>query len=90
MGARSVRRCPPLLAPGSRGDMIYEQLPEPQHALKRIAKLVKLGGWLLRQDVSVNGEVKGEARAVRTSIGLLYSFLESSGRVLVLGSNFES
>ncbi|KAI9443386.1 S-adenosyl-L-methionine-dependent methyltransferase [Lactarius indigo] len=65
-------------------------LPEPQHILERIAKLVKPGGWLLIEEVSILGEVKGDARAVRTGFELVCKFWESNGQVPAVGSKLQS
>jgi hypothetical protein len=55
------------------------QLPDPQRALERIARLVKPGGWLLLEEVSITGEVEGDAPAVRATYGLLVKYWETSG-----------
>lgn len=65
-------------------------LPEPQRALERISKLVKPGGWLLIEEVSVSREVKGDACTFRTGIELLLKFWESNGQVPAVGSQLES
>jgi len=68
------------------------QLPDPQRVLERIARLVKLGGWLLVEDVSFTGDVKpeGDAPAVRMSYRLLCEYWESNGQVPRVGENLES
>ncbi|KAI9429736.1 hypothetical protein H4582DRAFT_162540 [Lactarius indigo] len=70
--------------------LLLIHLPEPQHVLERIAKLVKPGGWLLIEEVSVLGEVKGDARAVRTGFELVCKFWESNGQVPAVGSKLQS
>ncbi|KAN0129531.1 S-adenosyl-L-methionine-dependent methyltransferase [Lactarius tabidus] len=65
-------------------------LPEPQRVLERIAKLVKPGGWLLIEEVSLAKETKGDAPTVRTGFELVYKFWESNGQVPAVGSKLES
>jgi hypothetical protein len=49
--------------------------------LEHIAQLVKPGGWLLVEDVTLAGEVKGDVPAVRMAFGLLCEYWESKGRI---------
>ena len=42
---------------------------------------MKPGGWLLVEDLTVTGDVKGDAPAVRMAFGLLCEYLDSKGRV---------
>jgi len=65
-------------------------LPNPQANLERIASLVRPGGWLLIEDVSMDGKVKGDANAVRSAIDLVCKYWESNGQVLGIGSKLES
>jgi len=65
-------------------------LPNPQRALERIARFVKPGGWLLVEEVSVTGEVEGNAPAVRTAFGLLVKYWETSGGDARIGGKLES
>jgi len=71
-------------------DIDQRQLPDPQRVLERIARLVKPGGWLLVEDVSVTGDVKGDVPAVQTSYRLLCEYWESNGQVPRVGENLES
>ena len=68
----------------------HTQLPNPQANLERIASLVRPGGWLLIEDVSMDGKVKGDANAVRSAIDLVCKYWESNGQVLGIGSKLES
>ncbi|KAH9080341.1 S-adenosyl-L-methionine-dependent methyltransferase [Lactarius deliciosus] len=65
-------------------------LPEPRRVLERIAELVKPGGWLLIEEVSVSGEIQGDALAVRTGFELVCKLWESNGQVPAVGSNLRS
>ncbi|KAI0252111.1 S-adenosyl-L-methionine-dependent methyltransferase [Lactifluus subvellereus] len=69
--------------------LLLLHLQNPQANLERIASLVRPGGWLLIEEVSVDGEVKGDANAVRSAIGLVYKYWESNGQVLAIGSKLE-
>jgi len=66
------------------------QLPNPQRALERIAQLVKPGGWLLIEEVSVTGEVEGNAPAVQAAFGLLVKYWETTGGNARIGGKLES
>jgi len=70
--------------------LLLLHLPNPQAALERIASLVRPGGWLLVEEVSMDGEVKGNANAVCSAIDLLCKYWESNGQVLGIGSKLES
>ncbi|KAH9002772.1 S-adenosyl-L-methionine-dependent methyltransferase [Lactarius hatsudake] len=65
-------------------------LPEPRRVLERIAELVKPGGWLLIEEVSVSGEIQGDARAVQTGFELVCKLWESNGQVPAVGSKLQS
>jgi hypothetical protein len=52
--------------------------------------LVKPGGWLLIEEVSIDGEVRGDANAVRLALDLVCKHGESNGQVLAMGSKLES
>ncbi|KAI9451385.1 S-adenosyl-L-methionine-dependent methyltransferase [Russula earlei] len=65
-------------------------LPNPRSLLERIARLVKPGGWLLIEDVTVTGEIKGDAPAVRAAFGLLCKYWESNGQVPRVSVELES
>ena len=75
---------------GSEKTTTHPQLPNPQANLERIALLVRLGGWLLIEEVSLDGEVKGDANAVRLALDLACKYGESNGQVLAIGSKLES
>jgi hypothetical protein len=66
------------------------QLPNPERALERIARLVKPGGWLLAEEVTTTGDVTGDAPAVRTAIGLVCKAWESNGQDPLVGEKLES
>jgi hypothetical protein len=51
---------------------------------------VKPGGWLLVEDVSVTGDIKGDAPAVRMAYRILCEYWESNGQVPRVGENLES
>jgi hypothetical protein len=51
-----------------------------------MAQLVKPGGWLLVEDLTVTGDVKGDAPAVRMAFDLSCKYLDSKGRI---GENLE-
>ena len=65
---------------------MHAQLPDPQRALERFARLVKPGGWLLVEDATITGDVKGNAPAIRRAYELLCEYWESNGRI---GENLE-
>ncbi|KAH9038384.1 S-adenosyl-L-methionine-dependent methyltransferase, partial [Lactarius pseudohatsudake] len=70
--------------------LLLIHLPEPRRVLERIAELVKPGGWLLIEEVSVGGEIQGDARAVRTGFELVCKLWESNSQVPAVGSKLQS
>jgi hypothetical protein len=78
--------------PHLRAVLIHDhtQLPNPQRALERIARLVKPGGWLLLEEAYITGEVTGDAPAVRAGFSLLHKFWESNGQIPEVGAKLES
>ncbi|KAI0252112.1 S-adenosyl-L-methionine-dependent methyltransferase [Lactifluus subvellereus] len=84
----------PLLFNAGSFDVVHVRLlllhlQNPQAALERIASLVRPGGWLLIEEMSMDDEVKGDAHAVRSAIDLLCKYWESNGQVLAIGSKLE-
>jgi hypothetical protein len=49
--------------------------------LERIIQLVTPGGWLLIEEVTVTGEIKGDAPAIRTAYELLCKYWESNDQI---------
>jgi len=69
---------------------LFLHLPNPQHTLERIARLVKPGGWLLIEELSVTGEVEGNAPAVRAGFGLTIKYWEADGGDARISGKLES
>ncbi|KAI0252109.1 S-adenosyl-L-methionine-dependent methyltransferase [Lactifluus subvellereus] len=69
--------------------LLLIHLQNPQANLERIASLVRPGGWLLIEEVSMDREVKGDANAVRSAIDLYCKYWESNGQVLDICSKLE-
>ncbi|KAI0252110.1 S-adenosyl-L-methionine-dependent methyltransferase [Lactifluus subvellereus] len=69
---------------------VLTHLQNPQAALKRIASLVRPGGWLLIEEGTMDSEVKGDANAIRSAIGLFCKYWESNGQVVAIGPKLES
>jgi len=70
--------------------LVLIHLPKPERVLERLSRLVKPGGWLLAEDITVTGDVTGDAPAVRTAISLLYKSWESNGQDPRAGEKIES
>ncbi|KAI0297747.1 S-adenosyl-L-methionine-dependent methyltransferase [Russula brevipes] len=65
-------------------------LPNPRRVLERIIQLVTPGGWLLIEEVTVTGEIKGDAPAIRTAYELLCKYWESNDQIPRISSMLES
>ncbi|KAI0260231.1 S-adenosyl-L-methionine-dependent methyltransferase, partial [Gloeopeniophorella convolvens] len=69
---------------------LFIHLPKPQQIVPQIVQLVKPGGWLLLEEVSLLDSFEGDAQGVRTAFESLRKYWESNNQTPATGTQLES
>ncbi|KAI0056542.1 S-adenosyl-L-methionine-dependent methyltransferase [Artomyces pyxidatus] len=70
--------------------LLLIHLPRPDEFLKKLTDLVKPGGWLLVEELSMDDTVGGDAPAMRASFKALIQCWRSVGQVPTFPPNIQS